>query len=84
MFRVASWLTTSLGIIFLIFLVIVTISEFHPIDTTTEPVDTKTIQSFPDGKKLVVRQYENAKTNAIIKDTVLVKDLCIFRQIYDK
>jgi len=84
LFRAASWLTISLGLIFLIFFGVLSCSEIYPIDTTTEPVDIKTIQTYTDGKKLVARQYENAKTNAVIKDTVLVKDIFIFRQVYDK
>jgi len=68
----------------LIFFGVLSCSEIYPIDTTTEPVDIKTIQTYTDGKKLVARQYENAKTNAVIKDTVLVKDIFIFRQVYDK
>lgn len=84
LFRAASWLTSSLGVIFLIFLGLLSYSEFYPIDTTTEPVDIKTVQTYTDGKKLVARQYENAKTNVIIEDTVLVEDVFIFRRIYDK
>ena len=84
LFRAASWLTISLGVIFLIFFGVLSWSEIYPIDTTTEPVDIKTIQIYTDGKKLIARQYKNAKTNAVIKDTVLVKDIFIFRQVYDK
>ena len=84
LFRAASWLTISLGITFLIFFGVLYCSEIYPIDTTTEIVDIKTIQTYTDGKKLVSRQYENAKTNAVIKDTVLVKDIFIFRQVFDK
>ena len=84
LFRAASWLTIPLGIIFLIFFGVLSCSEIYPIDTTTEIVDIKTIQTYTDGKKLVSRQYENAKTNAVIKDTVLVKDIFIFRQVFDK
>ena len=84
LFRASFWLTIFLGIIFLIFFGVLSFSEIYPIDTTTEIVDIKTIQTYTDGKKLVVRQYENAKTNAVIKDTVLVKDIFIFRQVFDK
>jgi hypothetical protein len=57
-------------------------TELFPIDTTTDPVDVKTLWSSGDNRKLVVREYQNAKTNATIRDTVLVKDILIFRHVY--
>jgi phosphate starvation-inducible membrane PsiE len=56
--------------------------EIFPIDTTTQPADVSILQSYPGGKKLVIRQYKNAKTNEKIQDTVLVKDVLIFRRLY--
>lgn len=65
--------------------VLITLVSFYltvyPIDTTTEPYDKSILKQFPDGSKLVAREYKNAKTNREIKDTVLVKDVFIFRKI---
>jgi hypothetical protein len=74
--------TIALGLIFLFLFAILTFFEINPIDTTTEPVDIKTITTQTDGKKLIVRQYKKAKTNAEIIDTVLVEDNYIFRRIF--
>jgi hypothetical protein len=76
------WVIISLGLLFLIFLVLVAWTEEHPIDTTTNPVDIATLREYGDGKKLIARKYLNAKTNATIEDTVLVKDILVFRQFY--
>jgi hypothetical protein len=54
----------------------------NPIDTTTEPYDKAILERFPNGNKIVIRQYMNAKTNRKISDTVLVKDTFIFRKIF--
>src|SRR5688572_24673891 len=53
----------------------------YPIDTTTEPYDKSILKQFPNGSKLVAREYKNAKTTREIRDTVLVKDFFIFRKI---
>ena len=81
-FKVNKVLTSIMGSLFFIYLILVTITEIYPMDTTTEPVDIKTLRIENDKRKLIVRQYENAKTNRIIHDTVLVKDIFIFRRIY--
>jgi len=66
------------------FFFIIALSEIHPTDTTTEPVDIAILQKDPDGKKRVVREYESEKTNGIYRDTVMVKDIFIFRKIYSR
>lgn len=81
-FKPKSSATIALGLIALLLFSVLTYFEFNPIDTTTKPTDIKTISIQADGKKLIVRQYKNAKTNAKIVDTVLVKDVYIFRQIF--
>lgn len=84
LFRVNAGLKIVLGILFILLLGILSCSEVYPIDTTTEPVDKMVLQTFGDGRKIVVRQYENAKTNAKIQDTILVRDIFIFRRLYEK
>lgn len=81
-FRPKSVGTIALGIITLLLFSILAFFEINPIDTTTEPVDIKTIATQPDGKKVVLRQYKNSKTNAEIIDTVLVNDVFLFRRIF--
>ena len=71
-----------LGSLFVLFFGLLTLGELFPIDTTTEPVDISTIQIDSQGKKTIARQYINAKTNSKITDTVLVKDIFIFRKLY--
>ncbi|TMI61960.1 MAG: hypothetical protein E6H07_16980 [Bacteroidetes bacterium] len=83
-FRPAFEIKVVCGILFTVLLGIHSCSEIYPIDTTTQPNDLKTIQTYSDGKKLVVRQYKNAKTNADIQDTVLVKDVYLFRRLYKR
>jgi len=82
LFRANPVLKAVLGFLFVLLLGILSCSEIHPIDTTTQPEDTKTIQTYSDGTKLVMRHYINAKTNAQIQDTVLVKDIFMFRRLY--
>ena len=76
-------LTILLGIILFFFFFINSCAEIYPIDTTTEPEDVSVLQTFENGNKMIAREYKNAKTNQIIKDTVLVKDKFIFRQIIE-
>ena len=73
-----------IGILFTLLLGVLSCTEIYPIDTTTQPVDVETIQVYPNGKKLVVRQYKNAKTNREIQDTVLIKDVFLFRRQYQQ
>jgi hypothetical protein len=82
LFRPASWLKSSMIVVFSLLFGMLSCSEIFPFDTTTHPVDIQTLKTFDSGKKLVVRKYENAKTGWIIQDTVLVKDVFIFRRIY--
>jgi hypothetical protein len=81
-FRPKSLTTIALGVVELFLFSVVTFIEINPIDTTTEPIDIKTIVAQTDGKKIIVRQYKNAKTNTEIIDTVTVKDNYIFRRIF--
>jgi hypothetical protein len=76
--------TISLGVFFLIFFCLLSWTEFHAIDTTTDPIDIAIIHKESDGKKLVIREYKNMKTNRTIYDTVLVKDRFILRQFFEK
>jgi hypothetical protein len=84
LFKIHPGLTTFIGLTLTFLLFILSWFTFHPIDTYTLPVDKSTLSIFPDGKKLIVRQYKNAKTNRQIQDTVLVKDVFIFRQQFDR
>lgn len=78
------WAKVMIGVFSLLFLSLLLQSIFLPFDTTTEPTDMKMLRSYSDRKKLIIREYQNAKTNAIIHDTVLVKDIFIFRQLLKK
>lgn len=80
--KVNKEITIFVGLILLVFLVINSIGEIHPIDTTTEFIDIATLNTGKDGKKTIVRECFNVKTNGIIRDTLLVKDFFIFRYIY--
>ncbi len=81
LFNARKWILIPWGIILSIFLIISAYGEIKPIDTTTEPKDIEVYKTFSDGKKLVIREYENEKTGSVIHDTVLVKDCLIFRRI---
>lgn len=84
LFKTSKFLILLLGIVFLIFLGIVAYFEFNPIDTTTQSIDKEMLWMSLDGKKLIVRQSINTKTNSVILDTVLVRDFGIFRKIYPR
>ena len=56
-------------------------ASVHPLDTTTEPYDIEVLKEGPDGEKIVVREYKNAKTNRIIKDTIQAYDVFLFRKL---
>ena len=81
LFKASSWLTVPWGILLFSFLFINSCIEIYPIDTTTQPIDIATLRIDKNGKKLIVRERINAKTNSPIRDTVLVKDVFIFRTI---
>jgi uncharacterized membrane protein YeiB len=80
-FKPKSALTILIGIISLLIFMLLVLFKINPIDTTTQPVDFAIIKRFPNETKLISRQYENAKTTQKIIDTVLVKDIFIFRKI---
>src|SRR5688572_23282961 len=52
--------------------------EIYPIDTTTKPEDKAVLWTGTNGEKLIAREYKNAKTNRLIRDTVRVRDKWIF------
>lgn len=80
--KVKKRVTISVGIILSIIVIINSLAEIHPIDTTTEPVDIAILHTDLRGRKTIVRNYINVKTNKTIQDTALVKDILIFRYIY--
>ncbi len=82
-FKATKTLTIPLGVLLFLILFINSCAEIYPIDTTTQPQDISVLQTNDDGGKLVVRERINAKTNGIIRDTVLVKDNFIFRQVLE-
>jgi hypothetical protein len=82
--RVKRGATLPLGLVFLGLFALLTYGEIKPIDSQTNPIDIATLQTFPDGKKLVIRQYKNMKTNSLVLDTVLVKDVSVFRGLYER
>jgi hypothetical protein len=84
LFKAKKWVTIPWGLLLFTFLFINSCGEIYPIDTTTEPMDIATLQSDKDGNKLIVREYTNAKTDVQIRDTVLVKDIFIFRQFIER
>jgi hypothetical protein len=83
LFKVGKDLRAILGIFIFSFFFINSCSEIFPIDTTTEPVDIATLNTDKNGNKLIIREYKNVKTNEEIRDTVLVKDFFIFRELID-
>jgi hypothetical protein len=82
-FKATKILTIPLGVTLFLIFFINSCAEIYPIDTTTQPHDISVLQTNEDGSKLVVRERINAKTNGIIRDTTLVKDNSIFRQIIE-
>ena len=82
--RLNSMVTYVIGVILLFFSLFNSFFELYPIDTTTEPIDLAVLRVDSDGKKLISRQYKNAKTNRLLQDTVLVKDYFIFRTFIEK
>ena len=83
-FRANRFVTAPVGLVLFLFLTINSCSEIYPIDTTTEPIDIALLYKDEIGNKLIAREYKNAKTNATIRDTVLVKDYFLFRELIDK
>ena len=70
------------GFIFFILFMIIVATEIKPVDTTTVPKEILTFSNLPDGRKIIVRSYVNAKTTSQMNDTVTVKGFFIFRKIY--
>ncbi|SEQ58121.1 hypothetical protein [Epilithonimonas lactis] len=54
--------------------------QFNPIDTSKYPIDKKVLFK-NENKKIIVREMNKGKSNEMIKDTVNVKDIFIFRKI---
>lgn len=82
-FKATKFLTIPIGVLLFLIFFINSSTEIHPIDTTTQPKDISILQTNHDGSKLVIRERINTKTNGIIRDTTLVKDKFIFRQIIE-
>lgn len=82
-FKANKILTIPIGVLLFLNLFINSCAEIYPIDTTTQPQDISVLQTNEDGSKLVIRERIKAKTNGIIRDTTLVKDKFIFRQIIE-
>jgi hypothetical protein len=80
-FKPKSALTILIGIISSLVFFLLAFFEINPIDTTTQPIDISILKILPNKTKLICRQYENIKTTHQIVDTVLVKDISIFRKI---
>lgn len=80
-FKGTKLVTFFLGVLLLLIFFINSCAEIYPIDTTTQPKDISVLKIYEDSSKLVIRERINSKTNRIIRDTVLVKDNYIFRQI---
>jgi hypothetical protein len=56
------------------------IAESNPMDTTTQPKDIAVLHKGENRHKIVVREYKNMKTNNVVRDTLLVKDVFLFRK----
>lgn len=54
--------------------------QFNPIDTNKYPIDKKVL-SKSGNEKIVVREKNKGKSNAIVNDTIKVNDIMIFRKI---
>lgn len=70
-----------LALIFLLVTSFISLLLIYPLDSTSQPVDITILHTNSDGKKLIVREKINLKHNYPIRDTILVKDIFIFRQI---
>ncbi|MDM1524282.1 hypothetical protein HX088_13585 [Empedobacter sp. 225-1] len=57
--------------------------QFNPIDTNKYPTDIK-ILKVKGNEKTVIREKHKGISNQIIKDTVTVQDIVIFRKIISK
>ncbi len=68
------------GAVFMFVFSLFAIAESNPMDTTTQPKDIAILQKVDKRQKVVVREYKNMKTNNIIRDTLLVKDVFLFRK----
>lgn len=82
-FKPSKTMTLGLSIILLLLFALTLNLSINPIDTTTQPVDIKIHRQIDNGRKLVIRKYKNAKTNASLQDTVLVYDVGVFRHVYN-
>jgi len=82
-FKATKTLIIPLGVILFLIFFINSCAAIYPIDTTTQPRDIAVLRTNKDGSKLIVRERINAKTNGIIRDTALVKDNFIFRQVIE-
>ncbi|MFC4816725.1 MULTISPECIES: hypothetical protein [unclassified Flavobacterium] len=82
-FKATKIVTIPLGVILFLIFFINSCAAIYPIDTTTQPQDISVLQTNEDGSKLIVRERINAKTNRSIRDTTLVKDNFIFRQVIE-
>ncbi len=80
LFKVNKVIVIAFAVIFAFAFVILAYGEIYPIDTTTEPIDVRTLEKHNNGDNLIVREYQNAKTGRIIHDTVKVHDYFIFRK----
>lgn len=68
------------GTSFMFVLTLVAITELNPIDTITEPKDVAILSREGRHHKVVVREYKNMKTSDVIRDTLFVKDVFLFRK----
>lgn len=80
-FKSTKFLLFPVGILLFLCFVINSCAEVYPIDTTTKPYDISILHTNEDGSKLIIRERINVKTNKSLRDTVLVIDKFVFRQI---
>jgi hypothetical protein len=83
-FKIPSSLKWLVSIVVMLVLAVSSCLTVYPIDTKTEPYDKTVLSRFTKGQKLIVREYQNAKTNGKIEDTVLVQDVFVFRKIFKR
>lgn len=76
---IAKWILSGIVVVATLLIILL---KLYPLDTMTERFDKAILKKFPTGQKVMIRKYKNAKANQPHNDTVLVRDIWIYRKIY--
>ncbi len=80
--RAPRLLNIFFGIVMFLLFCVASCATIFPVDTTSQPKDKVLLSSYADGRKKIIREFRNARAGAPVYDTVLVKDILIFRRLY--